>query len=77
MCISLDELSSFFTVRKGVGACAVPDYNHHVPGLPETRFGKIVRRILRKLVAVEDDLGDFTTSADPAVVDVIRGALVL
>jgi len=57
-------------VRKEIGAIAQPDLIQFAPGLPKTRSGKIMRRILRKIA--EDDfsnLGDTTTLADPAVVD--------
>jgi acetyl-CoA synthetase len=57
-------------VRKDIGAFAAPDKIQFAPGLPKTRSGKIMRRILRKIA--EDDfgsLGDTTTLADPAVVD--------
>lgn len=57
-------------VRKEIGAIATPDKIQFAPGLPKTRSGKIMRRILRKVA--EDDfsaLGDTSTLADPAVVD--------
>ncbi|RWN95953.1 acetate--CoA ligase [Mesorhizobium sp.] len=57
-------------VRKDIGAIATPDKIQFAPGLPKTRSGKIMRRILRKIA--EDDfaaLGDTSTLADPAVVD--------
>jgi acetyl-CoA synthetase len=57
-------------VRKEIGAIAAPDLLQFAPGLPKTRSGKIMRRILRKIA--EDDfgnLGDTTTLADPTVVD--------
>jgi acetyl-CoA synthetase len=62
-------------VRKDIGAIASPDIVHFAPGLPKTRSGKIMRRILRKIAAKEfHDLGDISTLADPAVVeDLIRG----
>jgi acetyl-CoA synthetase len=48
---------------------ATPDLIHFTPGLPKTRSGKIMRRILRKIAANEhDQLGDTTTLADPGVV---------
>ena len=48
---------------------ASPDLIQWAPGLPKTRSGKIMRRILRKIAANEqDELGDTTTLADPAVV---------
>jgi acetyl-CoA synthetase len=56
-------------VRKEIGAFAAPDLIQFAPGLPKTRSGKIMRRILRKIA--EDDfanLGDTTTLADPGVV---------
>ena len=57
-------------VRKEIGPIASPDRIQFAPGLPKTRSGKIMRRILRKIA--EDDfsnLGDISTLADPAVVD--------
>jgi acetyl-CoA synthetase len=57
-------------VRKEIGPIASPDLIQWAPGLPKTRSGKIMRRILRKIA--EDDfgsLGDTSTLADPAVVD--------
>ena len=57
-------------VRKQIGVIATPDIIHFSPGLPKTRSGKIMRRILRKIAANEhDQLGDTTTLADPSVVD--------
>ena len=57
-------------VRKEIGPIASPDQIQWAPGLPKTRSGKIMRRILRKIAANEhDQLGDTTTLADPAVVD--------
>ncbi len=58
------------TVRKIIGPIASPDAIQFTPGLPKTRSGKIMRRILRKIAANEtDNLGDTSTLADPAVVD--------
>jgi len=57
-------------VRKEIGPIATPDFIQWAPGLPKTRSGKIMRRILRKIA--EDDfgsLGDTSTLADPAVVE--------
>jgi acetyl-CoA synthetase len=57
-------------VRKEIGPLATPDKIQFSPGLPKTRSGKIMRRILRKIA--EDDfaaLGDTSTLADPSVVD--------
>ncbi|OUW95244.1 MAG: acetate--CoA ligase [Pelagibacteraceae bacterium TMED237] len=57
-------------VRKQIGPIATPDHIQFAPGLPKTRSGKIMRRILRKIAANEHhDLGDTTTLADPTVVD--------
>ncbi len=56
-------------VRKEIGPIATPDVIHWAPGLPKTRSGKIMRRILRKIAANEtDSLGDTSTLADPEVV---------
>ena len=56
-------------VRKQIGPLATPDLIHFTPGLPKTRSGKIMRRILRKIAANEhDQLGDITTLADSSVV---------
>ncbi len=57
-------------VRKQIGPLATPDLIHFTPGLPKTRSGKIMRRILRKIAANEhNQLGDTTTLADPSVVN--------
>jgi acetyl-CoA synthetase len=61
-------------VRTEIGPIATPDHIQFAPGLPKTRSGKIMRRILRKIA--EDDqsnLGDTSTLADPAVVDDLVG----
>jgi acetyl-CoA synthetase len=56
-------------VRRHIGAFATPDQILIAPGLPKTRSGKIMRRILRKIASNEtEDLGDITTLADPSVV---------
>src|SRR5579863_8491533 len=56
-------------VRKQIGPIATPDLIQWAPGLPKTRSGKIMRRILRKIAADEhEQLGDTSTLADPAVV---------
>ena len=56
-------------VRKEIGPIAAPDVIQWAPGLPKTRSGRIMRRILRKIAANEiDGLGDTSTLADPAVV---------
>jgi len=57
-------------VREEIGPIATPDIIQWAPGLPKTRSGKIMRRILRKIAADElDSLGDTSTLADPAVVE--------
>ena len=57
-------------VRKQIGPIATPDLIQFAPGLPKTRSGKIMRRILRKIAANEhDQLGDISTLADPTVVE--------
>ena len=63
-----DELRKW--VRTQIGPIATPDYLQWAPGLPKTRSGKIMRRILRKIAANEyENLGDTSTLADPSVVD--------
>ncbi|HEY6981309.1 AMP-binding enzyme, partial [Reyranella sp.] len=62
------ELSGW--VRKEIGPIASPDVIQWAPGLPKTRSGKIMRRILRKIAENDfGNLGDISTLADPAVVD--------
>jgi acetyl-CoA synthetase len=57
-------------VRKEIGPIASPDQIQFAPGLPKTRSGKIMRRILRKIAEDEpSSLGDTSTLTDPAVVD--------
>ena len=57
-------------VRKEIGPIASPDAIQWAPGLPKTRSGKIMRRILRKIAEDEyGNLGDTSTLADPSVVD--------
>ena len=57
------------TIRKKIGAIATPDFIHITAGLPKTRSGKIMRRILRKIACNEhENLGDTSTLADPSVV---------
>jgi acetyl-CoA synthetase len=61
-------------VRQEISPIASPDLLQWAPGLPKTRSGKIMRRILRKIAANEHDaLGDVTTLADPSVVDELVG----
>ena len=78
MCVSLnvgEEVSEDLikdlreTIREKIGPIATPDHIHITEGLPKTRSGKIMRRILRKIACNEfDSLGDTTTLADPSVV---------
>ena len=64
----LSELKKW--VRKEIGPIATPDLIQFAPGLPKTRSGKIMRRILRKIAANEhNELGDVSTLADPLVVE--------
>ena len=61
------------TVSKIIGAIAKPDKIQFVTGLPKTRSGKIMRRILRKIAEGEtNNLGDITTLLDPAIVEEIK-----
>ena len=56
-------------IREKIGPIATPDYVHITAGLPKTRSGKIMRRILRKIASNEfENLGDTSTLADPSVV---------
>jgi acetyl-CoA synthetase len=56
-------------VRRMIGPVATPDVILITPGLPKTRSGKIMRRILRKLAHKEKEFGDVSTLADPSIVD--------
>ena len=59
-------------VRQEIGPIATPDVIHFAPGLPKTRSGKIMRRILRKIAEGDvSNLGDTSTLADPSVVDTL------
>ena len=63
-------------IKAAIGGIAVPDAIHFVPGLPKTRSGKIMRRILRKIKEGErQDFGDISTLAEPGVVQEIINAL--
>ncbi len=60
-------------VREEIGPFAKPDHIQWAPGLPKTRSGKIMRRILRKIAAGEiEELGDISTLADPSVVEDLK-----
>ncbi|KAF4076512.1 hypothetical protein AMELA_G00215990 [Ameiurus melas] len=58
-------------VRERIGPIATPDFIQNAPGLPKTRSGKIMRRVLRQIARNEKDLGDLSTLADPKVVEVL------
>jgi acetyl-CoA synthetase len=60
-------------VRTYISPIAKPDHIQFCDGLPKTRSGKIMRRILRKIAAGESDFGDISTLANPEVVAVLRG----
>jgi acetyl-CoA synthetase len=65
------------TVARIIGAIAKPDKIQFVKGLPKTRSGKIMRRILRKIAEGEmKNIGDTTTLLDPAVVEDIKSGKV-
>lgn len=56
-------------VRERIGPFAQPDVIQNAPGLPKTRSGKIMRRVLRKVAINDRDVGDISTLADSSVVD--------
>lgn len=73
-CISQEDMMKVAkdSVRKNIGGFAQPDYIQFVPGLPRTRSGKIMRRILRKIACNEiDSIGDVSSLSDPLVVELI------
>ena len=57
-------------IREKIAPFATPDFIQSAPGLPKTRSGKIMRRVLKKIANDEKDLGDISTMADSAVVQV-------
>ena len=60
-------------VRKSIGPLATPKYIILTPDLPKTRSGKIMRRLLRKILAGEgDQLGDLSTLNNPAIIDEVK-----
>jgi acetyl-CoA synthetase len=70
---NLTRLDINLTVSKIIGPIAKPDKIQFVTGLPKTRSGKIMRRILRKIAEGEtENLGDTTTLLDPGVVEEIK-----
>ncbi|XP_052776237.1 acetyl-coenzyme A synthetase, cytoplasmic-like [Mya arenaria] len=58
-------------VREKIGPFAQPDFIQEAPGLPKTRSGKIMRRVLRKIAIGDRNIGDVTTMADESVVDIL------
>ena len=68
-----DELAAELkqSVRTKIGAFAVPDFIQDAPGLPKTRSGKIMRRVLRKIAVGDRNIGDVSTLADETVVDTL------
>ena len=59
-------------VRKEISPIATPDHIQFAPGLPKTRSGKIMRRILRKIASGDiEEIGDTSTLADPLIVDAL------
>ena len=59
----------FILVRTKIGPFATPDIIQNSPGLPKTRSGKIMRRVLRQVAKNDKNIGDVTTMADSSVVD--------
>ncbi|KAI4575753.1 hypothetical protein MJG53_011956 [Ovis ammon polii x Ovis aries] len=55
-------------IREKIGPIATPDYIQNAPGLPKTRSGKIMRRVLRKIAQNDHDLGDTSTIVDPSII---------
>jgi len=58
-------------IRSSIGPFATPDYVQNAPGLPKTRSGKIMRRVLRSIAKGSRELGDISTMADESVIDVL------
>lgn len=56
-------------MREKIGPFAQPDFVQEAPGLPKTRSGKIMRRILRKIAVGDKEVGDISTLADETVID--------
>jgi len=63
----IDELK--FNVREKIGPFAQPDVIQYAPGLPKTRSGKIMRRVLRKIAVNDRNVGDISTLADESIVE--------
>ena len=68
-CFLINIFFLIFQVRRRIGPIADPEVVQNAPGLPKTRSGKIMRRVLRKVARGDRDLGDTTTMADPTVVE--------
>ena len=58
-------------MRQKIGPFAQPDFMQEAPGLPKTRSGKIMRRVLRSIAVGNHNLGDITTLADESVIDTL------
>ncbi len=58
-------------MRHKIGPFAQPDYMQEAPGLPKTRSGKIMRRVLRKIAVNDKDIGDVSTIADEGVLQIL------
>lgn len=58
-------------MRERIGPFAQPDIIQHAPGLPKTRSGKIMRRVLRKIALGDKNVGDTSTLADETIVDLL------
>lgn len=58
-------------VRERIGPFAQPDIIQHAPGLPKTRSGKIMRRVLRKIAVNDRNVGDISTLADEGIVEIL------
>lgn len=73
--LSLDPIMNFqidfSTVREKIGPFASPEVVQHAPGLPKTRSGKIMRRVLRKVALNDRDVGDTSTLADEGIVEAL------
>lgn len=59
------------SVREKIGPFAMPDVIQYAPGLPKTRSGKIMRRILRKIAINDRNVGDTSTLADESIVEIL------
>ena len=58
-------------VREKIGPFATPEVIQFAPGLPKTRSGKIMRRVLRKIAVNDRDVGDISTMADSSIVELL------